>query len=71
MGLTYSSRTLMSYGKVREAAEICARPDADAAVFLTVPSVLTERQRRVLTVVLGCPAVRLADLLAAADGPIG
>ncbi|MFF1919946.1 hypothetical protein ACFVW8_05150 [Streptomyces sp. NPDC058221] len=70
MGLPYSSRTLMSYGKVREVAETCARTDADAAVFLTVPAVLTERQRRVLTAVLGCPAVSLAELLAG-DGPGG
>ncbi|MFD0020360.1 hypothetical protein [Streptomyces sp. NPDC058382] len=70
MGLPYSSRTLMSYGKVREAAELCARTDADVAVFLTVPSSLTERQRRVLAVLLGCPVVSLAVLLAG-DGPGG
>ncbi|MEV7401411.1 hypothetical protein AB0N93_13575 [Streptomyces sp. NPDC091267] len=64
MGLPYSSRTLMSYGKVRETAEVCARARADVAVFLTVPSVLTERQRKVLTELLGCPVVSLGEVLA-------
>jgi hypothetical protein len=62
MALPYSSRTLLSYGKVREAASLCEQTSADAAVFL-VP--LTERQRHVLTGMLGCPAVSLADALAA------
>lgn len=62
MGLPYSSRTLLSYGKVREAAETCEQADADAAVFVAS---LTERQRRALTAMLGRPAVSLADVLAA------
>src|SRR4051812_32808069 len=51
MALPYSSRTLLSYGKIREAAEFCEQTDADAAVFLWP---LTGRQRHVLTEVLGC-----------------
>ncbi|MFF1300048.1 MULTISPECIES: hypothetical protein [unclassified Streptomyces] len=61
MALPYSSRTLLSYGKVREAASLCEQTSADAAVFLAS---LTERQRHVLTGMLGCPAVSLADALA-------
>ncbi|TPQ21658.1 hypothetical protein FGD71_014045 [Streptomyces sporangiiformans] len=60
MALPYSSSTLLSYGKVREAAALCQRTGADAAVFLAP---LTERQRRVLTRMLGCPAVSLADIV--------
>jgi 50S ribosomal subunit-associated GTPase HflX len=58
MTLPYSPRTLLSYGKAREAAELCGQTNADAAVFLTP---LTRRQRRVLTEILGCPAASLAD----------
>ncbi|MFF3948335.1 hypothetical protein ACFYYN_26435 [Streptomyces sp. NPDC001902] len=61
MALPYSSRTLLSYGKVREAAAVCEAADADAAVFVAP---LTERQRRVLTGMLGCPAVSLSEVLA-------
>jgi 50S ribosomal subunit-associated GTPase HflX len=60
MALPYSSRTLLSYGKVREAAALCEETNADAAVFLAP---LTERQRHALTGMLGCPAVSLADAL--------
>ncbi|MEU6841876.1 hypothetical protein ABZ930_08400 [Streptomyces sp. NPDC046716] len=56
MTLPYSSRTLLSYGKVRETAALCARTRAEAAVFLCS---LTDRQRRVLTRMLGVPAVSL------------
>ncbi|MFE7097800.1 hypothetical protein [Streptomyces erythrochromogenes] len=58
MSRPFSSRTVLRYGKVREAADLCERTAADAAVFLTP---LTERQRRVLTAMLGRPAVSLAD----------
>ncbi|MDV9169594.1 hypothetical protein R6V09_05515 [Streptomyces sp. W16] len=58
MALPYSGRTLLTYGKVREAALLCERTAAEAAVFVTP---LTPRQRRVLTGMLGCPAVSLAD----------
>ncbi|MGW0577862.1 hypothetical protein ACWD25_18230 [Streptomyces sp. NPDC002920] len=62
MSLPYSSRTLLSYGKVREVAAVCEGGDADAAVFVAS---LTERQQRVLTGILGCPAVSLSEALAA------
>ncbi|MFG1665033.1 hypothetical protein [Streptomyces sp. Y7] len=62
MGLPYSSRTLLSYGKVREVAEACDQADADAVIFVAL---LTERQRRVLTAMLDRPAVSLSDILAA------
>jgi 50S ribosomal subunit-associated GTPase HflX len=62
MALPYSSRTLLSHGKTREAAALCERTHADAAVFLTS---LTARQRHALTGILGCPVVSLADAQAA------
>ncbi|MBP0454241.1 hypothetical protein J5Y04_32610 [Kitasatospora sp. RG8] len=62
MGLPYSSRTLLSHGKVREVALACDRAEADAVIFVAS---LTGRQQRALTAVLGRPAVGLADILAA------
>ncbi|MFJ4537368.1 hypothetical protein ACIP39_15570 [Streptomyces tibetensis] len=62
MGLPYSSRTLLSYGKVREVAHACDQAGADAVIF-TAP--LTGRQQRTLAAMLGRPAVRLSDILAA------
>ncbi|MFJ2582970.1 hypothetical protein [Kitasatospora aureofaciens] len=62
MGLPYSSRTLLSYGKVREVAQACDQASADAVIFVTS---LTERQQRTLTAMLGRPAVSLSDILAA------
>ena len=62
MGLPYSSRTLLTYGKVREVAQVCDRTDADAVIFVAP---LTERQQRTLTDILGRPAVSLTDVLAA------
>jgi 50S ribosomal subunit-associated GTPase HflX len=62
MGLPYSSRTLLTYGKVREVALACARADADAAIFVAS---LTERRQRTLTDMLGRPAVSLADIVTA------
>jgi len=61
MALPFSARTLLTYGKVREAALLCERTAAGAAVFVTP---LTPRQRRTLTGMLGCPAVGLAEILA-------
>ncbi|MGX9891319.1 hypothetical protein [Streptomyces sp. NPDC002276] len=61
MALPFSARTLLTYGKVREAALLCERTAAGAAVFVTP---LTPRQRRVLTGMLGCPAVSLAEVMA-------
>lgn len=62
MGLPYSSRTLLSYGKVREVAQACDQANVDAVVFVAV---LTGRQQRALAGMLGCPAVSLSDVLAA------
>ncbi|MFJ6480032.1 hypothetical protein ACIQK6_07830 [Streptomyces sp. NPDC091682] len=62
MGLPYSSRTLLSYGKVREVALVCEQANADAVVFVAS---LTERQQRTLTEMLGRPSVSLSDILAA------
>ncbi|WP_406192370.1 hypothetical protein OH807_00810 [Kitasatospora sp. NBC_01560] len=62
MGLPYSSRTLLSYGKVREVAQACDQANADAVIFVAS---LTERQQRALTDMLGRPAVSLSDILAA------
>ncbi|MBO1332709.1 hypothetical protein J3486_15870 [Streptomyces sp. VRA16 Mangrove soil] len=59
MSLPYSSRTLLSAGKVQEVAEACDRTSADAAVFVAA---LTDHQQRVLTKVLGRPAVSLSDI---------
>jgi 50S ribosomal subunit-associated GTPase HflX len=60
MGLPYSSRTLLSHGKIREVIEACDRTDADVVVFV---GSLTEHQRCVLTATLGRPAVSLSDIL--------
>ncbi|MCF1596875.1 hypothetical protein [Streptomyces muensis] len=62
MGLPYSSRTLLTYGKVREVAQACDQANADAVIFVAS---LTERQQRTLTGMLGRPAVSLSDILAA------
>ncbi|WP_223291256.1 hypothetical protein [Streptomyces avicenniae] len=57
MHLPYSSRTLLSHGKVTELASLCERTGAEAALFLPA---LTPRQRQVLTEALGLPVVSLA-----------
>ena len=62
MSLPYSSRTLLSNGKVREVAQACDQANADAVIFVAT---LTERQQRTLTDMLGRPAVSLTDILAA------
>lgn len=62
MSLPFSSRTLLSYGKVREVAEACEQTDARAVIFVAA---LTERQRHTLTAMLGRPALSLSDVLAA------
>ncbi|MFE2014287.1 hypothetical protein [Streptomyces sp. NPDC059491] len=61
MARPLSRRTVLSQGRIREAAAVCARADADAAVFLWP---LTERQRHTLTALLGRPAIGLAEALA-------
>ncbi|MFE1872710.1 hypothetical protein ACFW9N_17645 [Streptomyces sp. NPDC059496] len=62
MGLPFSSRTLLTYGKVREVALACEQANADAVIFVAS---LTERQQRTLTDMLGRPAVSLPDILTA------
>lgn len=62
MSLPYSSRTLLSHGKVLEVAHACEQTDAAAVVFVAT---LTEHQQRTLTGMLGRPAVSLTDILAA------
>lgn len=59
MDLPYSSRTLLTYGKVREVALACDQASADAVIFVAS---LTERQQRTLTDMLGRPAVSLSDI---------
>ncbi|MFF2554623.1 hypothetical protein ACFVUS_26720 [Nocardia sp. NPDC058058] len=51
MSEPYSSRTLMSTGKVREIAEACTRANAAAVVF---SNELSARQRAVLATICGC-----------------
>ncbi|WP_045747813.1 hypothetical protein [Actinoplanes rectilineatus] len=51
MSRPYSRRMLLSHGKVREIAEACREAEVTAAVFVNV---LTPRQRKVLTELLGC-----------------
>lgn len=60
MSQPYSSRTLLSYGKVREVAQACDQAKADLVIFI---GTLTERQQRTLTDMLGRPAVSFADIL--------
>ncbi|MET9406166.1 hypothetical protein ABZX90_10390 [Streptomyces sp. NPDC002935] len=62
MALPYSSRTLLSSGKVREVAAACEGADADVVVFVAS---LTEHQQRVLTGILGRPTVSLSETRAA------
>jgi 50S ribosomal subunit-associated GTPase HflX len=70
MLLPYSSRTLLSYGKIREVTTTCNETRADVVVFLTP---LTQRQRRALTLPLARPALGLADIQTtpdSAEGPL-
>ena len=60
MSLPFSSRTLLSYGKIREVADVCDQAGADAVVFVAE---VTERQRRTLTAMLGRPALGLSEVL--------
>lgn len=55
----YSSRTLISNGKLREMAAARVNADAGSVVFFNE---LTARQRTVLTDVLGCPVFSRSDL---------
>jgi 50S ribosomal subunit-associated GTPase HflX len=58
MSLPHSPRTVLSRGKAVEAAALCARTGADAAVFLRP---LTGHQRAVLTALFGCPVTSLVS----------
>ncbi|MFF2197847.1 hypothetical protein [Streptomyces sp. NPDC058157] len=60
MSLPFSSRTLLSSGKVREVARACDQAAADAVIFVNT---LTTHQQRILTVMLGCPALDLTDIV--------
>ncbi len=60
MNLPYSSRTLLSSGKVREVATLCEETDADLVVFVTS---LTDRQQNVLTGIFDRPATRLTEII--------
>ncbi|RAY13844.1 hypothetical protein DPM19_18860 [Actinomadura craniellae] len=64
MDRPYSSRTLMSTGKVREMAEARMRTHARVIVFFNE---LTDRQRAVLPEIIGCPVLSRSDLQAAQD----
>ncbi|MFL6053293.1 MAG: hypothetical protein ACJ72W_10315 [Actinoallomurus sp.] len=59
MDQPYSSRTLMSTGKIHEIAEACTDAHADAVTFYNE---LTGRQRKVLTEVFRCAVFSLQDL---------
>ncbi|MFD3937347.1 hypothetical protein ACFWSF_21545 [Streptomyces sp. NPDC058611] len=64
MTLPYSSRTLIGSGKVRETSALAALTGADAVVFLNP---LTPLQQDVLSGLLGCPALSLAEFLSGPD----
>ncbi|WP_327243603.1 hypothetical protein [Streptomyces sp. NBC_01320] len=66
MRLPYCSRTLMSYGQVRDVAATREETRPDAVVFLTP---LTERQRRVLAGTFARPAISLTDVRGRSDDP--
>ncbi|NKZ05344.1 hypothetical protein HGB48_16550 [Actinomadura latina] len=61
MDRPYSSRTLMSTGKVREIVAARVQTEAKAVVFTNE---LTARQRTVLAELLGCPVFSPGDLRA-------
>ncbi|MEV6192961.1 hypothetical protein AB0M19_11235 [Streptomyces sp. NPDC051920] len=59
MALPYSSRTLLSSGKIREVAAHCDETEADVVVF--VPA-LTDRQQHVLTEIFERPTVGVSGI---------
>ena len=61
MSEPFSTRTLLTHGKVREIAELCRTAEVDAALFVNA---LTGRQRTVLTRILGCLVLSGDDLAA-------
>jgi 50S ribosomal subunit-associated GTPase HflX len=58
MTVPYSSRTLVSSGKVREIAAACETTGADAVIFLDD---LTDHQRRTLSGIFGCPVAGISE----------
>ncbi|WP_328302795.1 hypothetical protein OG389_33950 [Streptomyces sp. NBC_00435] len=58
MSRPLSSRTLIGRGKAREVAVVREATGADAVAFVNP---LTDRQRRLLTELFGCPTVSLTD----------
>jgi hypothetical protein len=67
MDKPYSSRTLMSTGKVREIADTRKNAQAKVIVFFNE---LSSRQRAVLPEIIGCPVLSRSDL-PAAQAPLG
>ncbi|MET7697841.1 hypothetical protein [Streptomyces sp. NPDC005485] len=65
MHLPYSSRTVLSRGKVREVAATCEETGADAVVFLAD---LTERQHRFMAEDFGRPVWSLTEICPAGTG---
>ncbi|MFJ7967647.1 hypothetical protein [Streptomyces sp. NPDC096324] len=61
MTLPYSSRTLLSSGKVLEVAVHCEETEADLVVFATD---LTHRQQYILTGIFDRPTVSLSGITA-------
>lgn len=59
MGQPYSSRTLVSAGKVREIAAARKEHGASAVIFANP---LTDHQRKVLTEILDCAVISRTDL---------
>ncbi|MGQ4380079.1 hypothetical protein ACN6K9_003360 [Streptomyces sp. SAS_267] len=60
MALPYSSRTLLSSGKILEVAAHCEETDADLVVFVNY---LTDRQKNVLTGIFDRPAMSLTEII--------
>jgi hypothetical protein len=67
MDRPYSSRTLMSTGKVREMADSRKKAQAKVIVFFNE---LSSRQRDVLPEIIGCPVLSRSDL-DAPQAPLG
>ncbi len=59
MSRSFSRRTLLTHGKVREIADACRQGDVDAAIFVNA---LTPVQRAVLAGILDCVVFSGDDL---------
>ncbi|MFD0360660.1 hypothetical protein ACFQZZ_04260 [Nocardia sp. GCM10030253] len=60
MDQPYSSRTLMSWGKIREISDACADNRANVVVF---HNELTDRQQQVLSQILRCHVYSHSELI--------